>query len=91
MNTKGKPCSRNEALRIATQALAKNVKEVPLICHGKQPHNCHIYDTPAEPCWFIYVPWNDQKNVLVIRGSRVILIGKLTGTILYDGPAGDEG
>jgi hypothetical protein len=33
-----------------------------------------------------------QSDVgLAIRSSRVILVGKQTGTIHYDGLAGDEG
>jgi D-alanyl-D-alanine carboxypeptidase len=37
------------------------------------------------------VPWNDEKDENVIRSSRVIVIDRQTGKILYDGPAGDEG
>ena len=85
------PISRSEALRIASLALANNARGVQLICHGTKPPTCHIYNTQSEPCWYIYVPWNDHNDVIAIRSSRVILVGKLTGAIHYDGSARDEG
>jgi len=60
-------------------------------CYDTKPDNCRIYNMPAEPCWFQYVPWADGQDGLMLRSSRVILISKLTGRILYDGPANDEG
>ena len=86
------PVSRSEALRIVAGALADHARSAPLICHGAKPDDCRIYNTPSEPCWYIYVPWNDDNNgMVVLRSSRVILVGKLTGMIHYDGSAGDEG
>lgn len=85
------PISRRDAFRIASNALAINTRGVPLICHGTKPPACCIYSAPLEPCWYIYLPWNDDKNVTAIRSSRVMLVGKLTGMIHYDGSAGDEG
>jgi len=83
--------SRDEALRIASEALISDVGGIPLVCHATQPPNCNIYNMPSEPCWFVYAPWGDGKDRTTIRSSRVILVGKLTGTIHYDGSAGDEG
>lgn len=85
------PISRRVALRIAADALADHARGAPLVCHGTKPDNCRIYNAPQEPCWYIYAPWNDDKDGAAIRSSRVILVGKLTGTIHYDGSAGDEG
>lgn len=85
------PISRRAALRIAADALADRARRAPLVCHGTKPGNCRIYNAPHEPCWYIYSPWDDCKDGTVIRSSRVILVGKLTGTIHYDGSAGDEG
>ncbi|MCK9381950.1 MAG: hypothetical protein M0P95_12930 [Sulfuritalea sp.] len=86
------PISRREALRIVADALADHARSAPLICHGAKPDDCRIYNTPSEPCWYIYVPWtNDNNGMAVLRSSRVILVGKLTGMIHYDGSAGDEG
>lgn len=85
------PISRREALRIASHALANNARGVQLICHGSKPQNCHIYNAPSEPCWYIYAPSGNGNGGVILRSSRVILVGKLTGTIHYDGSAGDEG
>jgi hypothetical protein len=85
------PVSENEALRIASQSLVKDARAIRLICHGTKPAQFHIYGTLPEPCWWIQVPWDDGKDGLTIRSSRVIVIGRQTGTIHYDGSAGDEG
>lgn len=85
------PISRNDALRTASEALAHKVRDIPLVCHDTQPTDCCIYADPPEPCWYIYAPWDDQKDVTALRSSRVILVGKHTGAIHYDGSASNEG
>jgi hypothetical protein len=85
------PISRSDARRIVSDALAEHARRVPLVCHGTKPDNCHIYCDTSEPFWYIYSPWIDHKDVIALRSRRVILVGKLTGTIHYDGSAGDEG
>lgn len=84
--------TRRMALDIATQALAQSVVSDPLICHGRKPRQFHIYANLPEPCWWVQVPWGDGKDGLVIlRSSRVIVIGRHTGIVHYDGSACDEG
>ena len=85
------PITQRMALDIAVQALAPVVASEPLICHGRKPARFNIYGDLPEPCWWVQVPWNDEKDVVAIRSSRVIVIGRQTGKVLYDGPAGDEG
>ena len=85
------PVTQRMALEIARQALAHAVVSEPLVCHGRRPARFNIYADLSEPCWWVQVPWNDEKDGNVIRSSRVIVIGRQTGKILYDGPAGDEG
>ncbi len=85
------PIHRSEALHIASRALAMDARNAALTCYGTMPLNCRIYKATSESCWYIYVRWNEGKDGLAIRSSRVILVGKLTGTIHYDGSAGDEG
>lgn len=85
------PISLNDALQIASQSLENDVQGVRLRCHGRKLDNCRIYNVPSEPCWYIYPSWSDNKEVIAIRSSRVILVGKLTGIIHFDGSAGDEG
>lgn len=85
------PVTRSMALDIATQALVRSVESESLICHGRKPARFSIYASLPEPCWWVQVPWNDESGPPVLRSSRVIVIGRQTGKILYDGPAGDEG
>ncbi len=86
-----RPVSKNDALRIASKSLQNNVLGISLICHGTKPAQFCIYANLPEPCWWIQVPWGDGKDGYVIRSSRVIVIGRQTGTIHYKGSAGDEG
>ncbi|SRR6266571_5631032 len=85
------PVTRRMALDIATRALTQSVASEQLICHGRKPPQFRIYANPPEPCWWVQAPWGDGKDGITIRSSRVILAGKLTGTIHYDGSADDEG
>ncbi|MBK8121468.1 MAG: hypothetical protein IPK39_21670 [Sulfuritalea sp.] len=85
------PVTRRMALDIATQALVRSVVSEPMICHGRKPPQFRIYANPPEPCWWVQAPWGDGKDGLMIRSSRAIVIGRRTGTVHYDGSAGDEG
>lgn len=79
------------ALDIARKTLAPSVSAELLVCHGRKPAQLSIYAHLPEPCWWVQAPWNDEMDVVAIRSSRVIVVGRQTGKILYDGPAGDEG
>ncbi len=85
------PISRRDALRIALHTLVNDARDTQLTCYDTKPSNCHIYNLASEPCWYIYAPWGDGCDGFMLRSSRVILVGKLTGTIHYDGSAADEG
>lgn len=85
------PVTQRMAQDIARQALAQPVVAASLICHGRKPAHFSVYASFAEPCWWVEVPWNDEHGQPIIRSSRVIVIGRQSGKILYDGPAGDEG
>ena len=85
------PVTRRMALDIATQALAQSVASEALICHGRKPERFLIYANLPEPCWWVQAPWGDGKDGTSLRNSRVIVIGRNTGAVHYDGSAGDEG
>lgn len=87
------PVSKSDAMRIASTKLAEKVRDLPMTCHSTRPENCtpFLARIPTEPCWYVYVPWDDEKHVCALRSSRLILVGKYTGTIYHDGPAGDDG
>jgi len=83
------PVSKHAAVEIARQALTPQAGAFS-IC-GKKPQNINVYNLPREPSWFIFAPWGDGKDGAILRSSRLILVSKLTGKILYDGSANDEG
>lgn len=59
-------------------------------CYSQKPDSCRLYGFNTDhPCWYIYAPWAD--GMLALRSSRVMVISRLTGKILYDGSAEDEG
>lgn len=85
------PITRETALAIASRAVSQGVVALPMTCHGRKPDDFRIYAKPPEPCWFVQVPWDDGEQGYVIRSCRVIVIGRRTGKVYYDGSAGDEG
>jgi len=85
------PVTQAMALDIARQALKPSESAAPLICQARKPAHFNIYAGFREPCWWVQVPWNDDSGQPVLRSSRVIVIGRQSGKILYDGSAGDEG
>lgn len=51
-----------------------------------------IYNLPTdEATWVVYVPWGDGFDRKMLRSSRVIVISKIDGRVVYDGSANDEG
>ena len=51
-----------------------------------------VYGLPSdEPGWVIYVPWGDGLDGQMLRSSRVIVVSKIDGRVVYDGSAHDEG
>jgi hypothetical protein len=83
------PVSRRKAFEIALLQYIP-ARQAFRVC-GSKPANVNIYGLPEEPCWFVYGPWNEGKDGMMLRSSRIILVSKVSGQVLYDGPAGDEG
>jgi hypothetical protein len=83
------PVGKKAAIEIVQKALTPEMPAFSV--HRKRPANINVYNLPREPAWFISAPWGDGKDGTVLRSSRLILVSKTTGEILYDGPANDEG
>lgn len=84
------PVSEERAIKIAMVAYRKNRQfdeQSFRICKVRP----NIYLQSQDPCWYIFVPWGDGLDGSILRSSRVIVISKVTGAILYDGSANDEG
>jgi hypothetical protein len=84
-------CSRNKALRIAAKAYLMPAAERQARIIKKTGNVAYCPAGITELCWWVYAPWNDGWDGWMLRSSRVMLISKRTGAILYDGSAGDEG
>jgi hypothetical protein len=83
------PVSRRQAVDIArTQSTPA---QSSFRVYGRKPGNVNIYNLPAEACWFVFASWGDGKDGTILRSSRVLLVSKLSGKVLYDGTANDEG
>jgi hypothetical protein len=54
-----------------------------------RPDHVHAYESWEGACWWVIGPWDD--DLLVLRSSRLIVIRKDDGRVVYDGEAGDEG
>lgn len=83
------PTGRTAAIAIARQRCTPELESFRV--SRRLPPNAHIYKQPEEPCWVICAPWKDGKDGTMLRSSRLILISRQTGEVLYDGSAHDEG
>ncbi len=83
------PITESQAISIARHATALPLQSFS-VCR-KLPLNCSIYNPPVESCWVVQTSWNDGKDGSVLRSSRLLLISKQSGEVLYDGSANDEG
>ena len=80
-----------KARKIAARACTWTPDPKCFRVYSTKPNNCNMYGAPTEPCWFVYGPWGDGMDGMMVRNSRVIIISKLTGKVLYDASAHDEG
>jgi hypothetical protein len=87
------PITKQKALGIAARSFANHSRQFK--CYSKMPESCRIYVTyPEQPCWYVYVPSCCSPSgggPHILGSNRVIVISRLTGEILYDGSANDDG
>ena len=50
----------------------------------------NIYNVPLKNAWVVF-PTSEPDQTMRLRSSRVVVVSKRTGRVLYDGPAGDDG
>lgn len=83
--------SRKRALRIAGRQVHSG-QEKDFSVYDYLPGNTHIYmPTIDKPCWFVLCPWGDGQDSTMLRSSRLMVITRWGGKVIYDGSAGDEG
>jgi hypothetical protein len=90
------PFSERQAVKIAIAECSKTCRpdETAFKASTERPPNIYWptnYPEPKEPCWYVSAPWGDGLEGAILRSSRVIVISKKTGAVLFDGTANDEG
>lgn len=83
--------SQGDAVDIAARQVGARPEDLSVICHEGQAAPFKIYNAPSEPCWWILAPHAADLGALTLRSSRVVLVGRRTGGVHYDGSANDEG
>jgi len=83
------PVSRRQAVEIAREQCTLDRRSFAI--YDRMPANTTIYYHPPEPCWFVLAPWGDGYDGRMLRSSRLILVSKASGKVLFDGSANDEG
>ena len=82
--------SRHKAKQIARSVCSPSLGT--MIVHGEKPDGWRLYGIlDNEPCWFIQVPWDHGMGGSLIQSSRVVVVSRLSGNVIYSGTAQDEG
>lgn len=73
----------------AIQIVSKHLECIPsrLTVLAEMPENSHIYKVSNEPSWIVSV----FTTELQLSGTHIVLVGKQSGAIHYNGSAQDEG
>lgn len=91
MNGSAEQISQREAIEIAARKAGARPEDMTVVCQDDGPRRFTIYNELAEPCWWILAPHADGPAAWALRSSRVVLVGRQTGVVHYDGSAHDEG
>lgn len=83
--------SQYDAVEIAARKVGARPEEMSVICQDAEPARFSIYNAADEPCWWVVAPHTDSHGVLALRSSRIVLVGRQSGAVLFDGLANDEG
>ena len=76
--------TQHDAIQIVSKHLECSPSRLTVL--SEMPANFRIYKVTNEPAWLVRV----TASALRVGGSHVVLVGKQSGSINYDGPAGDE-
>jgi hypothetical protein len=80
--------SRDKAKRIAGKACALPLDSMEVF--DTPPEGWRLYRLEGdEPCWYVRVP--SEFSSMMLQSSRVLVVSRKTGNVLYIGSAGDEG
>jgi len=57
--------------------------------YDQLPDNCRPYNLPNDDCWYVLAPYS--RDWTCLRSSRLLMITRKGGRIVFDGCASDEG
>jgi len=77
------PIDRKKAVKIAMRSRVPDINQFRAF--ETLPGNMTIYSASKESCWYVTAPWGDGLDGSMLRSSRIIIISKKTGRVLYDG------
>lgn len=83
--------SQADAVEIVARKVGVRTEEMSVIRQDGELAPFNIYNAPTELCWWIVAPHGDNQGALQLRSSRVVLVGRRTGVVHFDGSANDEG
>lgn len=83
------PVSEADAADIAREICS--LKPESFSVHSSMPPRAAVYGCPREPSWYVVVTRDDERRGQIFGSSRLIIISRQTGEVLYDGSANDEG
>jgi hypothetical protein len=80
--------SRDMAKQIARKACTLPLDSMEVF--DTPPEGWRLYQLEGdEPCWYVRVP--SEFDGMMLQSSRVLVVSRKTGKVLYIGSAGDEG
>jgi hypothetical protein len=91
MSGRAAEISQRDAVDIAARKVGARPEDLSVIYQNGETAPFKIYNAPTEPCWWIVAPHPDTQGGLTLRSSRVVLVGRRTGVVHYDGSANEEG
>lgn len=77
-----------QAILIASRHAGCQESAARIVPPGSRAHWYGNHEPEEVP---LYVPWNDGTDGKMLQSSRIIVVSRVSGRILYDGSASDEG
>jgi len=86
------PLSERQAVNIAIAkcSMKRRPDKLAFRVSNEKP-NIYLANAIEEPCWYVFAPREENLEVSILCSGRVIAVSKITGAVLYDGSANDEG
>ncbi len=79
--------TREQAAEIAGDHIRKDKKDFTI--YEELPAGCNVYyHEPKGKCWYLMCSF-DSRGTVGVGSSRLIIVSRETGRVLYDGAVGE--